>query len=95
MTGATTSKPVTASDIYYAYPASDLLPIDAPRENESVAAYIERLGGRDEVLTCGDTLFSFILFELSDNEGPEECIHDLEIVLRDILSIKTAVEKKT
>lgn len=95
MTGATTSKPVTAADIYYAYPCVDILPLDEPLENETVPEYIKRLGGNDELLHCGDTLFAFILFELSDSENREECVHALNVALRDIVSVKTALEKTT
>lgn len=95
MTGATTSKPVTAADIYYAYPGSDLLALDPPLHNETIDAYIERVGGHETVLNCGDTLFAFILFELSNCGSHEECVYMLEGALRDVLAVKTTLEKIT
>ena len=57
---------VTPKDIYDAYPDSDLLAIEPPKENETFAAYKKRVGGNKGVLACGDTLFAFLLFEAQD-----------------------------
>jgi hypothetical protein len=94
MTGATTSKPVTALEIYDAYPGSDLIPLDPPLEHETVSAYIKRVG-RKNLRECGDTLFAFIFFELSDSDeedAREGCIHMLDVALRDVMAVKHALE---
>ena len=57
---------VTPKDIYDAYPGSDLLALFPPEENETFAAYKERMGGHKGILDCGDTLFAFLLFEAED-----------------------------
>jgi hypothetical protein len=95
MTGATTSKPVTARDIYYAYPGSDLLNIDPPDDQETIPAYITRIGGREVVLECGDTLFAFILFELSNDDiGPEECLRLLDNAHSDLFLVRSMLSVK-
>lgn len=57
---------VTPKDIYDVYPGSDLLALFPPEENETFAAYKKRMGGREGILDCGDTLFAFLLFEAED-----------------------------
>jgi hypothetical protein len=94
MTGETTNKPVTALEIYNAYPGSDLLPIDPPLKNETIDAYMKRVG-RDEVLSCGDTLFAFILFELADASDRAGCVYMLDRAVDDLLAVKHTLEKKT
>lgn len=94
MTGAITSKPVTALEIYDAYPESDLIPVDLPLEHETVPAYIKRIG-RKNLCECGDTLFAFIFFELSDSDEGDDregCIHMLDVALRDVMAVKHALE---
>lgn len=98
MIGATTSKPVTALEIYDAYPGSDLIPLDPPLEHETVPAYIKRIG-RKNLRECGDTLFAFIFFELSDSDEEEDaresCIHLLDVALRDVMAVKHALERNS
>jgi hypothetical protein len=97
MTGEITSKPVTALEIYDAYPGSDLIPLNPPLEHETVPAYIKRVG-RKNLRECGDTLFAFVFFELSESneeDARRSCIHMLDVALRDIVSVRNALEKNS
>lgn len=97
MTGEITSKPVTALEIYDAYPGSDLIPLNPPLEHETVPAYIKRVG-RKNLRECGDTLFAFVFFELSESDEEDarrSCIHMLDVALSDIVSVRNALEKNS
>jgi len=97
MTGEITSKPVTALEIYDAYPGSDLIPLNPPLEHETVPAYIKRVG-RKNLRECGDTLFAFVFFELSESneeDARRSCIHMLDVALSDIVSVRNALEKNS
>lgn len=92
MSGGITSKPVTALEIYDNYHGSDLLAIDPPLAHETVSDYVKRVGGNEEVLACGDTLFAFILFELSDADCRESCVYMLDSAIDDLMAVKHALE---
>ncbi|NDD52272.1 hypothetical protein EBZ39_00070 [bacterium] len=95
MTSKTTSKTITPLDVWNAYPGSDLLAVDPPEEKENFQDYIKRVGA-DDLRNCGDTLFSFIMFECSDSDGePEAIVYMMNNAIRDILSVKNLAERAT
>jgi hypothetical protein len=75
-----------AIDVYKAYPHSDLLMIDEPAHAWTIENWLEHK--KRELETCGDTLFLFVLRELSDAKGEiytgtdmmQRAIFDLEAV---------------
>jgi hypothetical protein len=77
---------IKALDVYKAYPHSDLLFVTVPDKGMTIARYLEVCG--KELEACGDTLFLFILRELSDARGEvhegmgmiQQAIYDLEAV---------------
>jgi hypothetical protein len=86
---------VTPKDIYDAYPGSDLLALFPPEENETFAAYKERMGGREGILDCGDTLFAFLLFEAADESAnPDEVIRRFDTAVSDIEQVVEALANK-
>ena len=66
-------------DLYNAYPDRDLLPFEAPTEDENWEDFSERIGE----ISIGDTLFVFLVDELQD-----ACTDHLELILR----VRTAIE---
>ena len=86
---------VTPKDIYDAYPESDLLALEPPEENETFAAYRQRMGGNKGILDCGDTLFAFLLFEAADESGdPDEVIRRFDTAVSDIEQVVTKLALK-
>jgi hypothetical protein len=86
---------VTPKDIYDAYPESDLLAIEPPEENETFAAYKKRVGGHKSILSCGDTLFAFLLFEAEDeSDDPDEVIRRFDTAVSDIEQVVTELAHK-
>lgn len=75
--------------MYEAYPGSSSLPIDAPDEGESIRDYRKRIGN-----DFGDTLFLFILTELSDlqDDTATEQVKALVRACMDILAVVVRLE---
>ena len=86
---------VTPKDIYDAYPGAAFLALSSPWENETFAAYKERMGGNKGILACGDTLFAFLLFEAADeSNGPDEVIRRFDTAVADIEQVVEALANK-
>lgn len=82
---------IQAKLVYDAYPDSDLLAIEPPLPDEGCASYVQRIG-RD----FGDSLFYFILAELSEDhldgiDGAER----LSRALDDLDSVRAALMRNT
>ncbi len=89
----TTTAKIKPRLVYDAYPASDLLPIEPPSPDESFKEYRARI--TDKVLIdCGDTLFAFLIFELTHAENPQDALHLLNGAFNDILAIHTEISKR-
>jgi hypothetical protein len=70
---------VTALQIYNAYPDSDLLLLEPPDKNESIKDFSSKIAD------CGDTLFKFIIYELSDcTDDTNECLRRLYRAMHDL-----------
>ena len=77
---------IFAEDVYDAYPHVDLLPIRRPLPGWTLSYWLECR--KRELNACGDTLFLFVLRELSDARGEvyegmdmlQRAIFDLEAV---------------
>jgi len=79
--------------VYDAYPASDLLPLEPPEPNESFREYRDRITDKG-LIDCGDTLFAFLMFELTHAENPQDALHLLSGAMNDILSIHAEISKR-
>ena len=75
---------MAASVIYAAYPDHDLLPIDPPEADESIAAF--KLRAEE----AGDTLFLFLCREADDEIDAEEYLTRLDRAARDIDAVRDA-----
>lgn len=89
MTGE--NRRVTPKEVYDAYPGAEFLAVEPPRENETIPDYINRVG-RKALAECGDTLFTFLIFEMAEAGNRDEAINMLERALDDMLSVLRAVE---
>lgn len=90
-----------AATIYLSYPDSDLLPIEPPKlSGESIDSFEERMDKLEDGF--GDTLFQFIIREMSDEgESPEELLkrlvkaqEDLGRVIKGVLTMLLEVRAK-
>lgn len=83
LAGGNQDCPIRPSWLYDSYPHSGLLPIEPPTESETLRQFQAR------IQDCGDTLFLFLLRELSEcSDDPEGCleraISDIEAVLHSV-----------
>lgn len=76
--------------IYTSYPGSDLLAIDPPSIDETFQEYRRRVSD-DALCNSGDTLFAFILLELSNANNKEEALRLLSTAMNDLLTIHAAI----
>ena len=93
-TGKMTNNSVTPKELYDSYPAADLLDIDPPRVGESFNDYITRQSN-DAILRCGDTLFAFLIFELSDAGSREEAVRMINTAASDLLAVQKHISRNT
>jgi hypothetical protein len=77
----------TVEDLFDSYPA-DFVDLPPPEAGESCTAYIDRVGA-DTILRCGDTLFAFLIFELSNAKGhPGEGLRLMHTVLAELQKVQ-------
>ena len=72
--------------IYRAYPHSDLLPIDPPREGENICDFTVRAAD------AGDTLFLHLCREANEDIDAKEYLQRLKQALSDIEEVRNAFE---
>ena len=73
-----------AKGIYQAYPHSDLLSIDSPREGETICDFAVR------AKNAGDTLFLFLCCEANEDIDGQEYLRRLDRALNDIGQVRNA-----
>lgn len=71
--------------IYYAYPDSDLLPIEPPRPEQAISEFKEQAG------EAGDALFVFLCREADDDIDGFEFRDRLDRAIRDIEAVRGVV----
>jgi hypothetical protein len=77
-------------DVYLAYPDQDLLPIKKPNKGELVGHWLVRC--KRELENCGDTLFLFVLREMSDAKNDvNEAAEMLQRALFDLEAVRDAI----
>ena len=85
---------VTPKELYDSYPAADLLDIDPPEIGESFNDYIIRQS-TDAIFRCGDTLFAFLIFELSEAVPREEAARMINTAANDLLAVQKHILRNT
>jgi hypothetical protein len=88
------SNPVIPKEVYDSYPVSDLLGIDPPEVGESFHDYINRQS-KNAIRQCGDTLFAFLIFEMSDAGDREEAVHMIDTAIRDLTAVRDHLARRT
>ena len=88
------SNPVTPKEVYDSYPVSDLLAIDPPEVGESFKDYTNRQD-KNALSQCGDTLFAFLISELSDAGDREEAVHMIDTAIRDLSAVRDHLARRT
>lgn len=87
---------IPAMVIVKAYPGFKYLDITPPSSSESVDSYrqcLEKPGpDGSELDNCGDSLFAFILRELSDAENLDEASEMLITARDDLVAVRTALD---
>ncbi len=83
---------LSALDLYNAYPHVDLIPIDKPPPGMSITEFVEQRG--EQLVNCGDTLFTFLFLELAGNEEDiAECLNLVEAAQSDLEAVMDALLK--
>jgi hypothetical protein len=86
---------ITPRQLYNGYPSSDLIPLEIPNDGEPFDVYIGRIG-KNNIRRCGDSLYAFLLFELSENcENKDDAIRALDIALKDIKSVQAYINSRS
>jgi hypothetical protein len=78
---------ILATELFNAYTDSDLLPLPAPLEGETVEEYVRRVPESTSELT--DPLFSLLLLEFSDCDRATACSN-----LQDGIETLTTVQQR-
>ena len=84
--------PVTAALVYGAYPHQNLLPLELPAPEMTLAAYLDQVQTEEGPRQSGDTLFLFILRELHDCAyDPQDCLERLQGAIVDLQAVHDAI----
>lgn len=86
---ALTLKPI---DIYAAYPGADMIDLPAPVETDTFE-YYTTIVGRDSFLSCGDTLYAFLFFEISQAASDEEALRMIRTAINDLRAIENKIQE--
>ncbi|NDD53187.1 hypothetical protein EBZ39_04790 [bacterium] len=85
--------PVSANEVCAAYKFARILPIPPPNADESIYAYVNRVGC-DTLSSCGDALFYFVAIELAHALGRrEDCVAQLELAISKLTDLKTELSE--
>lgn len=83
---------VRPRDVYDVYPGADLVALPAPEQTDTFTSYIDAADHRN-ITYCGDTLYAFILFELSDASSDEEALRRIRQAIADLQAIETKIQE--
>jgi hypothetical protein len=82
----------TPLELYAAYPGADLIPIPPPVGEDTFSYYIDVVG-KQTILSAGDTLYAFLLFELSDAETRDEAARRVRAAIDQLLAVEAAITR--